>query len=45
MIGTNDISGGSVPDGYRAGLKKIVQKCLDAHCADPQHHPAAGRAR
>ncbi len=32
MIGTNDISGGSVPDGYRAGLKKIVQKCLDAHC-------------
>ncbi len=32
MLGTNDISGGSVPDGYRAGLKKIVEKCLDAHC-------------
>ncbi len=32
MIGTNDISGGSVPADYRAGLKKIVQKCLDAHC-------------
>ncbi len=32
MIGTNDISGGSVPADYRAGLKKIVQKCIDAHC-------------
>jgi len=32
MIGTNDISGGSVPDGYRGGLKKIVEKCLAAHC-------------
>ncbi len=32
MIGTNDISGGSVPADYRAGLKKIVQKCLDSHC-------------
>ncbi len=32
MIGTNDISGGGVPAGYRAGLKTIVQKCLDAHC-------------
>jgi len=32
MVGTNDISGGSVPADYRAGLEKIVQKCLDAHC-------------
>ena len=32
MIGTNDISGGNVPADYRAGLKKIVQKCIDAHC-------------
>jgi lysophospholipase L1-like esterase len=32
MVGTNDISGGKVPDGYRDGLKKIVQKCLNAHC-------------
>src|SRR5208282_4519834 len=32
MIGTNDISGGSVPAGYGVGLKKIVQKCIDAHC-------------
>jgi len=32
MIGTNDISGGKVPDGYRKGLQQVVQKCLDAHC-------------
>jgi lysophospholipase L1-like esterase len=32
MVGTNDISGGKVPEGYREGLKKIVRKCLDAHC-------------
>lgn len=32
MIGTNDISGGSVPQGYRDGLEQVVQKCLDAHC-------------
>jgi len=32
MIGTNDISGGKVPDGYREGLKTVIQKCLDAHC-------------
>jgi len=32
MIGTNDISGGQVPASYRAGLEKIVQKCLDAGC-------------
>jgi lysophospholipase L1-like esterase len=32
MIGSNDISGGTVPDGYREGVKKILQKCLEAHC-------------
>jgi len=32
MIGTNDISGGRVPADYRAGLEKVVQKCLTAHC-------------
>lgn len=32
MIGTNDISGGKVPDSYRDGLEKIVDKCLAAHC-------------
>jgi len=32
MIGTNDISGGKVPDDYRAGLEKVISKCLDAHC-------------
>jgi lysophospholipase L1-like esterase len=32
MVGSNDISGGTVPDGYREGLGKMVQKCLDAHC-------------
>jgi lysophospholipase L1-like esterase len=32
MIGTNDINGKKVPDGYRAGLEKVVSKCLVAHC-------------
>ena len=32
MIGTNDISGGSVPKTYRETLEKVLQKCLDAHC-------------
>jgi lysophospholipase L1-like esterase len=32
MVGSNDIAGGTVPDGYREGLGKIVQKCLEAHC-------------
>ncbi|WP_161604801.1 GDSL-type esterase/lipase family protein [Roseiconus nitratireducens] len=32
MVGTNDISGGRVPAGYRADLEAIVRKCLDAHC-------------
>jgi lysophospholipase L1-like esterase len=32
MIGTNDISGGKVPNDYQAGLEKVVDKCLAAHC-------------
>ncbi|MFI5380381.1 MAG: SGNH/GDSL hydrolase family protein [Tepidisphaerales bacterium] len=32
MIGTNDISGGSVPADYQPGLEKLVQLCLDAKC-------------
>ena len=32
MVGTNDISGGRVPDGYREGLQRIVRKCLAVHC-------------
>jgi len=32
MLGTNDISGGNVPAGYRPGLEAIVKKCLAAHC-------------
>ncbi len=32
MVGTNDISGGRVPDGYREALRAIVDKCLAAHC-------------
>lgn len=32
LVGTNDISGGAVPEGYREGLRKVVQKCLEAHC-------------
>jgi len=32
MIGTNDISGGKVPAGYRKGVETIVEKCLAAHC-------------
>lgn len=32
MIGTNDISGNRVPEGYEAGLTKVVEKCLAAHC-------------
>ena len=32
MVGTNDISGGRVPDGYRDGLEQIVRKCTAAHC-------------
>ncbi|WP_182864741.1 GDSL-type esterase/lipase family protein [Rhodopirellula sp. JC639] len=32
MVGTNDISSGRVPEGYRAGLEEIVSKCLASHC-------------
>ena len=32
MVGTNDISGGRVPQGYRAGLEQVIQKCLAAGC-------------
>lgn len=32
MVGTNDISGGSVPKTYEADLEKVVEKCLAAHC-------------
>lgn len=32
MVGTNDISAGTVPAGYRPGLKKIVETCTRAHC-------------
>ncbi len=32
MVGTNDISGGRVPDSYRDGLEQIVRKCTLAHC-------------
>jgi hypothetical protein len=32
MIGTNDISGGRVPDGYGDQLEQVVRKCMDAHC-------------
>lgn len=32
MVGTNDISGGQVPEGYREGIEEIVRKCTAAHC-------------
>ena len=32
MVGTNDISGGKVPENYRKGLEELIQKCLDVHC-------------
>lgn len=32
MIGTNDISGGRVPQNYQKQLESAVQKCLDAKC-------------
>jgi hypothetical protein len=32
MIGTNDISGGSVPRGYREDVAQLIDKCLAAHC-------------
>ncbi|MFT5128252.1 MAG: hypothetical protein ACI8W8_001861 [Rhodothermales bacterium] len=32
MIGTNDIAGGSLPANYASELKRVVDKCLAAHC-------------
>ncbi len=32
MIGTNDISGGSVPASYRSDLEKVIRKCTAANC-------------
>lgn len=32
MIGTNDARGNKLPEGYKAGLEKVVQMCLDAKC-------------
>jgi hypothetical protein len=32
MIGTNDINDGEVPSDYRAGLEKVIAKCIAAHC-------------
>jgi len=31
-IGTNDINDGQVPESYRAGLEKVIAKCIAAHC-------------
>jgi hypothetical protein len=32
MVGTNDISGGRVPDGYRKGLEQVIRRCTAANC-------------
>lgn len=32
MIGTNDVRGNRVPEGYAAGVANIVDKCLAVHC-------------
>lgn len=32
MIGTNDISGGTVPASYRVSLEEVIKKCTAAHC-------------
>lgn len=32
MIGTNDISGNRVPQGYQKGLEEVIDQCLQAHC-------------
>ena len=32
MIGTNDISGGGVPEHYRGRLEQVVRKCTAAGC-------------
>ena len=45
MIGTNDISGGTLPASYRTGLEQVVQKCLDAHCVPILNTIAPRRGR
>lgn len=37
MIGTNDISGGRVPDSYQADLGRLIDRCLAAHCIPIVH--------
>ena len=32
MIGTNDISGGKIPESYRREFEEVIQKCLKANC-------------
>lgn len=32
MLGTNDVAGGKVPQGYATSLERIVDKCLAAGC-------------
>lgn len=32
MVGTNDVRGNRVPQDYIAGVEKVVDKCLAAHC-------------
>ncbi len=32
MIGTNDISDGKVPDGYREQFEQVIRKCTSANC-------------
>ena len=32
MVGTNDISGGKVPNGYRKSLEQVLDKCIEAKC-------------
>lgn len=32
MVGTNDISGGRMPDGYPAALEQVARKCIESNC-------------
>lgn len=32
MVGTNDIPANMVPEGYRAGVEQLIDKCIAAHC-------------
>lgn len=32
MVGTNDVRGNRVPEGYAKGIAQIVDKCLAVHC-------------